>query len=353
MLKCGMFGIMEPLEPMSNFKWLKLIELSKTEECQGFIYEGMVKYVNSNGLTFSDKVREVWAQTILDTENHAQRMDNVIADMFQKFSVQPKLYYPVLLRGRAMATLYNNPRHYYCNHIDWYIPTEEKAREADAWASREAQIITDINPNKIRYKYQDILVENNHYVEELMNKELNKALQTTIIREKSYYKPTYIEINQTKIEVLPPSANILMLIAHLMQHILIQDVKPQMIADLGIFLRKLGHLVDYVKLERWLNELGMQKMADLEAGLLMELFAFTPDELPFMKDVNKNDVQGLLSNIFSEEYMKPIDEFSFGKKTQQSFKNLYRTATTFKYHPREVTGVYVQKVAKVFKQIEE
>lgn len=353
MLKCGMFGIMEPLEPMSNFKWLKLIQLSKIQECQGFIYDGMVRYTNSHQMTLATKVRDAWTEVIQHTERHAQQMDNVVAEMYQTFSRQPKLYYPVLLRGRAMAILYSNPHHYFCSHIDWYIPTEEKAREADAWAKREAKIITDVNPYKIRYEYHDIMVENNHFVEELMDRKLNKDLQTVIIREKSYYKPTYIEINASKVEILPPSVNLLMLIAHLMQHILTQDVKPQMIADLGIFLRRMGHLVDYVKLERWLNELGMQKMADLEAGLLMNLFAFSADELPFMKENNENDVKGLISNIFSPEYLQPIDQYSIGKKTQQSFKNLYRTATTFKYHPREVTGSYVQKVTRLFSQIEE
>ena len=353
LLKCGVFGIMEPLEPMSNFKWLKLISLSVAQECMGITYDGMVRYVNARQMTLASKVHEEWLRVITKTEADAREMNNCIAELYQIFSREPRLYYPVLLRGRGMAQLYSNPSHYYCDHIDWYIPTEEKAREADAWAKREAKIISDIDPNKLKYKFHSVKVENNHFVQELMDRKLNKDLQVLVVREKSYYKPNYIEINSVKVEILPPSINLLMLILHLMTHILEEDVKPQMIIDLGMFLRKLGHLVDYIKIERWLNELGMQKIANLEGSLLISLFNFTQDEIPFMTEYLEEDVAGLISNIFSNEYMAPTDEFSISKRTKKSFKHLYRSATTFRYHPREIAGSYVMKIARQISRIDE
>lgn len=353
LLKCGVFGIMEQLEPMSNFKWLKLINLSVTQECMGLTYDGMVRYVNARQMKLATKVKDAWTEVITKTETDSREMNNCIAEMYQIFSREQRLYYPVLLRGRSMATLYNNPSHYYCEHIDWYIPTEEKAREADAWAKREARIISDIDPNKLKYSFRNVKVENNHFVQELMDRKLNKDLQTLVTREKSYYKPNYIEVNSIKVEILPPSINLLMLILHLMTHIFEEDVKPQMILDLGMFLRKLGHLVDYIKIERWLNELGMQKIANLEGSLLMRLFNFTQDELPFLTEYLEEDVEGLVSNIFSNEYMTPTDEYSIGMKTKKSFKHLYRSATTLRYHPREITGGYISKIARQFSRIEE
>lgn len=284
LLKSGVFGIMEPLEPMSNFKWLKLIQFSVLQECQGLTYDGMLKYVNSRQMTLATKVSEMWTEVIDETEKKALKMNTCIAEMYKIFSKEPKLFYPVLLKGQGLALLYPNPQHYYSSHIDWYIPTEEKAREADAWAKREAEIVSDLDPNNLQYKFMDVIVENNHFVQELMDRKLNKDLQTLVTREKSYYKPNYIEINATKIEILPPSINLLVLILRLMQHILEEDVKPQMIIDLGMFLRKLGDKVDYLKIERWLSELKMQTMANLEATLLIKLFDFTEDEIPFMTE---------------------------------------------------------------------
>lgn len=353
LLKCGVFGIMEQLEPMSNFKWLKLINISVTQECMGITYDGMVRYVNARQMTLASKVKDEWTRVINETEKHAIEMNNCIAEMYQIFMREHRLFYPVLMRGRGTALLYPNPQHYYCEHIDWYIPTEEKAREADAWAKREAKILSDIDPNKLKYSFRDVKVENNHFVQELMDRKLNKDLQVLVTREKSYFKPIYVEINSIKVEILPPSIHLLSLILYLMTHILEEDVKPQMILDLGMFLRKIGDQVDYIKIERWLNELGMQKIANLEGSLLMQLFNFTQDEIPFMNEYLEADVEALIANIFSKEYMEPTDDFSIGKRTKKSFTHLYRSATTLKYHPREVTGSYVSKLTRIFSRIEE
>ena len=353
LLKSGVFGIMEPLEPMSNFKWLKLIQLSIVQECMGLTYDGMLKYVNSQQLVLASKVDEEWKAVIKNTEDKSAKMNECIAEMFQIFSKEPKLYYPVLIAGQGMSLLYPNPQHYYSSHISWYIPTEEKAREADAWAKREAEIISDLDPNKLRYQFMNVIVENNHFAEELMDRKLNKDLQIMVTREKSYYKPNYIDISATKVEILPPSINLLVLILRLMQHILEEDVKPQMIIDLGMFLRKIGDQVDYVKIERWLNELKMQTMANLEATLLIKLFDFTEDEMPFMTERLDDDTEQLIENIFSPEYNEPTDDFSLGKKTKKSFKHLYRSATRMKYHPREITGSYISKIQRLFSRIEE
>ena len=353
LLKSGAFGIMEPLEPMSNFKWIKLIHLSTIQECMGLTYDGMQKYVNSQQITLASKVSKEWAEVISDTENAVTKMNECIAEMYQIFSKEPKLYYPVLIAGQSMALLYPTPQHYFSSHIDWYIPTEEKAREADAWAKRETEIIADTDPDKLRYRYRNVVVENNHFAQELMDRKLNKSLQTLVRREMSYYKPNYIEVDAIKVEILPPSINLLVLILRLMQHILEEDVKPQMIIDLGMFLRKIGDKVDYVKIDRWLSELKMQTMANLEATLLILLFNFDEDEMPFMTERLDEDAEKLIENIFSAEYNEPIDDFSIGKRTKKSMKHLYRSAVRMKYHPREITGSYVSKIKKIFSRIEE
>lgn len=54
------------------------------------------------------------------------------------------------------------------------------------------------------------------------------------------------------------------------------------IIELGIFLRKRGHKVDYVKLETWLQKLYLQPMVRMQCSYLIEHFHFTPDELPFV-----------------------------------------------------------------------
>ena len=54
------------------------------------------------------------------------------------------------------------------------------------------------------------------------------------------------------------------------------------IIEMGRFLRRKGDKVDFVKLESWLHQLGTYRMARLHASVLIALFGFSIDELPFM-----------------------------------------------------------------------
>ena len=54
------------------------------------------------------------------------------------------------------------------------------------------------------------------------------------------------------------------------------------IIEIGHFLRTKGDKVDFIKIEQWLHKLGIYNIAQLHASILIELFGFTPDEVPFI-----------------------------------------------------------------------
>ena len=54
------------------------------------------------------------------------------------------------------------------------------------------------------------------------------------------------------------------------------------IIEMGRFLRKKGDKVDFLKLEGWFRKLGVNNMAQLHGSILISLFGFQLDELPFM-----------------------------------------------------------------------
>ena len=50
---------------------------------------------------------------------------------------------------------------------------------------------------------------------------------------------------------------------------------------MGLYLRQQGHRVDFVKFETWVKQLRIYGMVSLLSSLLIQLFSFDPDELPF------------------------------------------------------------------------
>ena len=59
------------------------------------------------------------------------------------------------------------------------------------------------------------------------------------------------------------------------------------ILRIGIYLRVDGDKIDFVKLENWLRKLNLTRMAQLEGSILIDIFGFEMDEIPF---VNKNSL---------------------------------------------------------------
>lgn len=54
------------------------------------------------------------------------------------------------------------------------------------------------------------------------------------------------------------------------------------IIDLGKHLRTMGDKVDFVKLDSWLERLRIKRMAQLEGSVLISVFDFDKDEVPFV-----------------------------------------------------------------------
>ena len=55
--------------------------------------------------------------------------------------------------------------------------------------------------------------------------------------------------------------------------------------SLGRYLRTKGDKVDFVKLERWLHTLHLQRMAQLQGSVLISVLDFEQDEVPFVQQV--------------------------------------------------------------------
>lgn len=60
------------------------------------------------------------------------------------------------------------------------------------------------------------------------------------------------------------------------------------ILRIGIYLRNDGDKVDFIKLEKWIRRLNISRMAQLEGSILIELFGFEPEEIPFVSHIEPN-----------------------------------------------------------------
>ena len=91
------------------------------------------------------------------------------------------------------------------------------------------------------------------------------------------------------------------------------------IIQLGNYLRTKGDKVDFVKLEKWLTRLRIQRIAQLEGSVLITFFDFEKDEIPFVRRVEKGAYKLTLRSARSITTLRSIRTSSLNRTMPASY----------------------------------
>ena len=86
------------------------------------------------------------------------------------------------------------------------------------------------------------------------------------------------------------TVQILHIIIYNINQTLTRGISLNGIIELGRYLRTKGNRVDFVKLEQWLHSLGVMRLACLQGSILIDIFRFDLNEIPFMGKEEKGAV---------------------------------------------------------------
>ena len=260
LLKCGVYGTAETLEPMSMHKWNKLYQMAQLHNVQPFVYQGLCKCKDQFYLKLS---AQQWHQ--------------------------------------------------------WEVATFQQQQDAD-----EEELLRP-------YK--------------LTNPILNRQLQQILDDEQS-------DISTRRM---------LVQIIRIARHILNEGLPLRLLIDLGVNLRDNTERVDYQVLNDWLARLRFQQMAQLIGALLMELFGFSLNDIPFAGDnVDKN--ANLVARELAEYTNRP-QEFFFSQSPDSIFvhasggsaliSRVRRSARYMRFIPSEALTNFFASFAHSLTHIEE
>lgn len=182
----------------------------------------------------------------------------------------------------------------------------------------------------------------------LSNRWLNSRLRH--IREKELHA---IDINIGALDVL---SIIVSTVSSMLNH----GTMLRGILQLGSYLREKGDKVDFVKLDNWLKKLHLRRMAQLEGSMLIVVFHFEKDELPFVSRVEPNAYRLVLRSV-AHTANDTAEEWHFrqnrsGFVTNNSTllrRNLRRSLRYVVYAPIETISNYFNNFARSLQEIEE
>lgn len=145
------------------------------------------------------------------------------------------------------------------------------------------------------------------------------------------------------------------------QHAMLNNgMSMEGIIRLGRFLREEGQHVDFVKLDSWLATLHLQSMAQLQGSVLIDLFGFERDELPFVRTADPNARQ-LAAIAVSQLARDTAQEWHF-RQNNTGFvrsnsavirRNMRRCVRYLDYAKLETVSTFVTNFFRSMKEIEE
>lgn len=132
------------------------------------------------------------------------------------------------------------------------------------------------------------------------------------------------------------------------------------ILRIGIYLRVDGDKIDFVKLENWLRKLNLTRMAQLKGSILIDIFGFEMDEIPFV-----NKMEPSAHKIAIEALEKPIridiEEWKISQKStiflannsKAMMKTVKNCMKYFFFAPVEASSNFLHRFASSLSNLEE
>lgn len=174
---------------------------------------------------------------------------------------------------------------------------------------------------------------------------------TNFFLNRKYNQLVYNEIHS--IDTSIDTITLINLLISNMSRLISAQLDINRLADLGLFLRNNGNRIDFIKAERWIRALKMNRAANTIGSYLIILYGFSVEELPFMKRYDKR--------LYDKAYATFCTMLLSGEHpftSQQSYADdTIRIDTTALKHlkilPSEALSRYFTSVFKKLTNIEE
>lgn len=211
----------------------------------------------------------------------------------------------------------------------------------------------------------------NHQFDEMMNIPEDLANQTpdnSAHQEEPRLSSHYLNFRLSRIENAERHAidtnvdalNVLKIIVGNVSSMLNHGTMLSGIIELGSYLRNKGDKVDFVKLDTWLGKLQLRRMAQLQGSMLMSVFNFEQDELPFVRHVesaaNKlvlRSVTHSASDTAEEWHFRQLSSGFVQNNSALLRRNLRRSLRYITYAPLETVSNFFNNFARSLQEIEE
>ena len=341
LLRAGVFGEEEQIEPMSAWKWRRVYHFSLMHGVVALLYDGIEKCSSQFFLQLPGDLLDAWKKSAHEMETAYSRQQAVLVELYAMLNrMQCR---PILTNGQRIAELYDLPVHSYAPTIDIFFPFQTQGKKADKWADENGTNVNDTKSYVLEYEWKDFKVNHFQRLCRLTNKLLNHSLQNIVEREFRENEASYLMIGGTKMETTSNTLELLTILLRISHQMLNDGIKLKQFVDLGILLRKVGDRVDFVRLQGGIDKLGLKRIAKETGRMLKQINNFKEDDIPLLQSDAKTDVQRIFDELFNQEFARQADWYFLQGKdifvhtsnSSAMMMHVRRSARYSRYYPSE------------------
>lgn len=260
---------------------------------------------------------------MLQVEINNKKMNEELVSFVQRLEKCNIPY--VLLKGQGVASYYPSPLHRMPGDIDLYIPLQYFAQANECMLAYGGEI-KDESRHHVDYVARGVIWELHHCILYFQSDKRNKQFMK-LVENALKQTPNYVMIDGERIRVLPPVINVVMLLAHILDHFLCQGIGLRQLCDYALVLDGVSEQIDVKVLKQTLTQLSLIRAYRVFGQLCVDYLGLSSGKI--MIDTTESDKR--MAKIVMEDCIRGGN---FGNEDHKGRKNL---ATSISYYNRFFT----------------
>lgn len=281
LLRAGVYGSEEQVEPMSAWKWRQLYTMATQLSVAPFVLDGVQACSAQFFMQLPADLQVLWEGEVTKVVQRYRQASAEVAELMTTLSMMQLR--PVLMEPWTTSTLHPHAEHHCVDTACIYFPFETQGKKADEWARANGANCDDSHRHLLRYQWKSLTVEHRHRLLQLNNRLTNSTLNNIVEQERLEGGTAHMELSGVRVETTTATLAMLVALLNIVRRSLDEGLSLWQMVDVGVLLRRQGDRVDFVKLQEWIERLHFTRMSQLVARMLTGLLGFSADEVPFVQ----------------------------------------------------------------------
>ena len=224
-----------------------------------------------------------------------QVVNNVLVEFVRAIEKTDVDY--LVVKGQTIGSLYPDPYLRMSGDIDYLINSDYGFAKAKIEAAQEVELPSKLLEREIAYNWRDVVFELHTSLIAFSCKRHQQYWDRLVLE--NWQNRSVVEVDGVKVYTLPSTLNAVYLFLHLFTHFSKVGISLRQFCDWAVFLRHYEKEIDRCKVQKILQELGLEKAYAAFGTVLVDKLGLPESTFPIkIDDSHRAWTSKILDEIF-------------------------------------------------------